>query len=54
MRFDPSVENKHIDVIYMDFKFGEVIIYEHGIFFKHITIILSYVIVVLRVLHVRW
>ena len=36
MRFDPSVENKHIDVTHIDFKFGETTSSDRVIFFKHI------------------
>ena len=38
MMFDPSVENKHIDVTRIDFKFEEATSCERGIFFKHVEI----------------
>ena len=37
MRFDPSVENKYLDVQHIDFNFGEASNCEYGIFFEHIT-----------------
>ena len=53
-RFDPSVENKHIDVTHIGFKFREATSCEHGIFFKHIKNILSFVSGIFMALHVRW
>ena len=53
-RFDPSVENKHLDVTHIDFKLVEAIISERVIFFKHVQTKLSCVSGGLRVVHVRW